>query len=186
MQRKPAEVLEAEHRYIQKVVGAIALHVDAIGAGKAPGNGLLAEVVDFMRAYADQCHHGKKEALLFPALEQKGVSPQGCPLAALKHEHVAGRTLVTDLAIAVSGSHAGVDVPTEALVKCLQGLVALYPNHIWKEDYLLFPMTGKVITDQEQLRLAAEFDRVDETFGVEKRRRFEEWADALAAKALAG
>lgn len=184
MDRSPAGVLETEHRYIQKVVGVIALHVDAIESGQALDLGLLAEVVEFMRAYADQCHHGKEEALLFPALEQKGVPPQGCPLGALKHEHVAGRALVTELATSVTGFRAGADAPTEALAKCLHGLVALYPNHIWKEEYLLFPMTGKVLTDPEQSWLAAEFDKVDAAFGVERLRRFEAWADALAARAL--
>jgi hemerythrin-like domain-containing protein len=164
----------------QKVVGVIALHVDAVETGKAPDIRLLAEIVEFLRVYADQYHHAKEEDLLFPALERNGVPAQGCPLGALKHEHVAGRALVTDLATIVTDSRAGVDVSRQALVKCLQGLVALYPSHIWKEDYLLFPMTRKVLDDLEQSRLAAEFDSVDATFGPEKLRHFEEWADALS------
>jgi hemerythrin-like domain-containing protein len=184
MNRSPAAVLEAEHRYIQKVVGGIALHVDAIESGQPPDIGLLGEVEEFMRVFADECHHGKEEALLFPALERKGVPPGGCPLGALKHEHIAGKALVTELAKAVTDSRTGVDVPTEALVACLQGLVALYPTHIWKEDYLLFPMTGKVLSEEEQAGLLVEFDAADEQIGIARYHRFEEWSAALAAKAL--
>ncbi len=42
-----------------------------------------------------------------------------------------------------------------------------------------------VLAEQEASRLAAEFERADEAFGVERCRRLEEWADALAARALA-
>ncbi|HEY3411424.1 MAG TPA: hemerythrin domain-containing protein [Armatimonadota bacterium] len=185
MELSAAGVLEAEHRYIQKVVGVAALHADGIEAGETPDFGLLGEVLDFLRAYADECHHGKEEALFFPALERNGVPPGGCPLGALKHEHVAGRALVADLATAVTDRRAGAEVPVATVLTCLKGLIELYPNHIWKEDYLLFPMAGKVLTDQDELALADEFAKADEAFGLVKRRRFEEWADAVSDRALA-
>jgi hemerythrin-like domain-containing protein len=32
------------------------------------------------------------------------------------------------------------------LIRTLRDLVELYPGHIWKEDYLLFPMANKVLS----------------------------------------
>jgi hemerythrin-like domain-containing protein len=179
-------VLEAEHRYIQKVVGVVALHADALESGTPPDLDLLSRVVEFIREYADRLHHGKEETLLFPALEQGGVPPQGCPLGILKHEHTAGRALVAELAGAVDGLRAGGEVALGPLVKCLQGLVELYPGHIWKEDYLLFPMTGKVLAADAQSELAAEFEKVDQDFGIDRIHGFEAWADASAASAVGG
>jgi hypothetical protein len=35
----------------------------------------------------------------------------------------------------------------EALLGTLRRIIQLYPAHIWKEDYLLFPMTDKILSD---------------------------------------
>lgn len=184
MTRSPLDVLANEHRCIQRVVSALALHADAIESGSPPDLRMLGDVVGFMRAYADEVHHGKEESLLFPALERRGVPSGGCPLGALMHEHIAGRALVAELAAAVSSCCADTAIGNEALVRCLQGLVALYPSHIWKEDYLLFPMAGKVLQEDDLSRMNAEFDGLDTAFGVERLRGFEEWADALVADTM--
>ena len=76
----PTEMLEAEHRVIAKVIGAVPVLADQLDAGQAVDVGLLRDIVEFMRAFADQCHHGKEELLLFPLLGKKGVPLQGCPV----------------------------------------------------------------------------------------------------------
>jgi len=68
----PTEILEAEHRVIQKVVGAVAVLAEGLGAGQEPPIQTLCSVVEFMRTFADRCHHGKEEAHLFPFLEEPG------------------------------------------------------------------------------------------------------------------
>src|SRR5664280_2602683 len=100
----PTEMLEAEHRVIAKVIGAVPVLADRLDAGQAVDVDLLRALVEFMRTYADQCHHGKEEELLFPALGKRGVPLQGCPVGALTAEHARGRTLVNDLADAI-GTH---------------------------------------------------------------------------------
>ncbi len=75
----------------------------------------------------------------------------GCPLGALTHEHQKGRTLVGTLAD-TANAFAQTDSHTtrNGLVQVLCELMTLYPNHIWKEDYLLFPMANKLLTPPEQ------------------------------------
>jgi hemerythrin-like domain-containing protein len=46
-------------------------------------------------------------------------------------------------------------------------LVALYPSHIWKEDYLLFPLADKVLTSEDQQELLDKFEAVEREFGVD-------------------
>ncbi len=87
MEKKPTEMLEAEHHVIQKVVGAMAVLGQEVEAKTLQG------IVEFMRTFADKCHHGKEEIHLFPALERKGVPARGCPVGALLHEHQQGRAL---------------------------------------------------------------------------------------------
>ena len=45
--------------------------------------------------------------------------------------------------------------------------MALYPSHIWKEDYLLFPLAGKVLTPEDQQELMDKFDKVERELGLD-------------------
>ena len=154
----PTEMLEAEHRVIAKVIGAVPALADQFDAGQVVDVDLLRDIVEFMRTFADQCHHGKEELLLFPALGKKGVPLQGCPVGALTAEHERGRALVKELADATHAQQRGEPGAKGTVISALRGIAALYPNHIWKEDYLLFPMTNKVMNSEEQRLLSGEFD----------------------------
>jgi hemerythrin-like domain-containing protein len=143
----------------------------------------LREVVEFMRTFADKCHHGKEEHLLFPLLEQKGVPIHGCPLGVLIQEHERGRALVTELAEAV-GAYAGTsgDGTRERLHRSLHGLTELYPGHMWREEYLLFPMTAKVLGAEELRTLHAQFDHLELEIGDGAHARYQQLAERLEGK----
>jgi hemerythrin-like domain-containing protein len=116
---------------------------------------VLRDIAEFMGVFADQCHHGKEEAHLFQALGRKGIPMRGCPVGALTAEHEAGRGLMrafSEAAEAYINQGASAKGP---LIDCLKKLTELYPGHIWKEDYLLFPMTNKVLGPAEQEELAS-------------------------------
>jgi hemerythrin-like domain-containing protein len=176
----PTEMLEAEHRVIAKVIGAAPTLADQCDAGQVVDVDLLRGIVEFMRTFADQCHHGKEELLLFPALGRKGVPLQGCPVGALTAEHAHGRVLVKELADATDAQQRREPGAKEMVTDALRGIAALYPNHIWKEDYLLFPMTNKVLNREEQQLLSGEFEKVDERVGLSQLQRLEVFADNVA------
>ena len=67
----------------------------------------------------------------------------------------------------------------EDLVKSLRALVAFYPNHIWKEDYLLFPLAGKVLTPEDQQELMNKFETVERELGIEGHEGFDKVATEL-------
>jgi len=81
----------------------------------------------------------------------------GCPLGALKGEHVKGRQLVAELESATAAYSANKEDGCFGLIQALQSLIALYPAHIWKEDYLLFPMATKVVSDEDDALLMEQF-----------------------------
>ncbi len=178
-EKMPTEVLEEEHRTIQKVVVAMAVLAQTLEDGGQVDPAVLQDIVAFMRTFADQCHHGKEEAHLFPALEKRGVPAHGCPLAALRHEHEKGRASVAALAEAVRAYGGGDPQAREALLGSLGALVALYPDHIWKEDYLLFPMANKVLTPEDQADVRQKFEAVEDAVGRDVHHRFEQLANRL-------
>ena len=178
----PVEVLEAEHRVIQKMVAGMSVLADQLEGGEAVDVALLESIVAFLRTFADRCHHGKEETFLFPALIRRGVPSHGCPIGGLTMEHQKGRVMVGELADAIRGYAAGEPPAREDLVKSLRALVAFYPNHIWKEDYLLFPLAGKVLTPEDQQELMNKFETVERELGIEGHEGFDKVATELERK----
>jgi len=176
------EMLEAEHRVIQRMVAGMSVLADQLEGGEPVDVSLLESIVAFLRTFADRLHHGKEESFLFPALIRRGVPAQGCPIGGLTMEHQKGRVMVGELADAIRGYAAGEPPARENLVKSLRALVAFYPNHIWKEDYLLFPLAGKVLTPEDQQDLMDKFETVERELGLDVHEGFDKVAADLERK----
>lgn len=179
MSKSPTAMLEEEHRVIERVVAAAAVLAEALEMGKEVEAETPRNLVEFMRTFADKCHHGKEETHLFPVLEKKGVPLSGCPLGALVYEHQRGRALVTELAEAAEAYSTASASAWEPLARALRGIVDLYPGHIWKEDYLLFPMTNKILNLEEREDLRQRFETVEEDIGRDVHHRLTELANRL-------
>jgi hemerythrin-like domain-containing protein len=186
MTNSPTQMLEDEHLVIAKVVGAAPVLADRLEAGQAVDVDTLQGVVEFMRTFADKCHHGKEEELLFPLLGKKNVPMQGCPVGVLTMEHGKGRMLVQGLADAAEAYQKGGPGGKQAVIQALRGIAELYPNHIWKEDYLLFPLTNKVLSSEEQQALYQQFEQVEERVGRDVHHRLEHFAEELSVSTQAG
>ena len=178
----PIEELEAEHRFIHKMVAGMSVLAEQLEGGEAVDVSLLESIVVFLRTFADRCHHGKEENFLFPALIRRGVPSHGCPIGGLTMEHQKGRVMVGELADAIRGYAAGEPPARENLIKRLRALVAFYPSHIWKEDYLLFPLAGKVLTPEDQQELRDKFVTVERELGLDVLEGFDKVVAKLERK----
>jgi hemerythrin-like domain-containing protein len=180
MSQNPIDLLEEENRYIARVVSAADRLADRLAANQPVEARTLKDVADFMLLYADKCHHGKEEDKLFPLLEKRGVPTHGCPLEALSHEYGIGRALAKGLTEAVAAYRRADRTATIRLINNLRGIAELYPNHIWKEDHLLFPISHKVLSTEDQYDLALEFESVEQMLGWEMLEHFEQLSEQLA------
>ena len=70
----------------------------------------------------------------------------------------------------------------DGLVQTLQGILDLYPNHIWKEEYLLYPMTDKILNFKQQEELAEGFEGVENQLGKDTHSHFEKLAQEVERK----
>lgn len=180
---RATEVLEREHRYIEKVTELMSSLGDELDRGKAVPADTLRDVVTFLRIFADQCHHAKEEEYLFKLLEQRGVPAGGCPLGVMKAEHAGGRILLGKLA------HAAADYITtplehrEILRDALRELVQHYQHHIWKEDYLVFPMADKVLSEADHAWIAGGYGTIEAEIGIDVHHAFESLVRKLGARA---
>jgi hemerythrin-like domain-containing protein len=179
---KATEALEREHRVIQKAVAIMAQVVDQLELRHAVKADLLGDLLHFMRVFSDKFHHGKEETYFFPYLESKGVPSTGCPLSALKTEHTRSRQLLDDLSSATATYIAEPERGRLTLVQVLQSLVVLHPAHIWKEDYLLFPMAEKILSQGDHELLLQQFETAEASLGSTAHQSFEALAEDLAQR----
>lgn len=155
-------IMGHEHAIIHRVVASMTRLADELDHGSKPDPEILEELVWFLQVFVDQCHHGKEDHWLFPLLEARGVPPSGCPVGALEDEHKRGRVLGNKLAEAVAKLKSdGLAAAKESLTSTLHDLIALYPGHLWKEDYLLIPMAEKLLSREDQEELVKNFDEVE-------------------------
>ncbi len=175
----PTEILEGEHRLIQTVVANMARIADSLEQGKAVEVSALRELVRFLKTFGDECHHAKEETALFPMLELKGVPVAGCPIAVLHNDHLKARVLVGELADAVDAYGSDARSGQRSLLAVLRELVAFYPGHIWKEDYLLFPLAKKVLSSMDERILSQHFEHIEAALGASVHERFEQFVTEL-------
>ena len=172
----PLDVLSQEHQTILSVLGAMDVELQQMQGGAAIRTPFWRSVLDFLEHYADRCHHGKEEQLLFVELERCGLPPERGPTACMRSEHEQGRLGRRQMAHAVQAGDA------KALVCAADGYVTLLREHIGKEDQVLFPMARSMLDHEAVQRLRAGFERVEHLdMGEGAHLRYEELARSIVA-----
>lgn len=153
-------ILRKEHDAILKMLGATESAAHRIQAGGPVEIETLDGLLEFFRLFADQCHHGKEEDLLFPLLESRGLPRFGGPTGVMLHEHEQGRALIKQMAEATEACRRGEKAGPQWAQAAL-GYAGLLRAHIDKENNILFVMAENMLTPDEQKELAAGFDRIE-------------------------
>jgi len=156
------DILSQEHRVIERVLDALqsAAHTVEAGGEKITPEFFI-DAADFIRGFADGCHHHKEEGVLFKMMASNGMPEQGGPLAAMLHEHELGRQYTRAMRAGAEQWQAGNESARELVAENALGYVALLRQHIAKEDNILFPMAERVIPPAEHSVVLAGFERVE-------------------------
>lgn len=127
-----------EHRLIERMVNVIKREVIDIKEQKRLDPTFIDDVIDFFRTYADRCHHGKEEVILFKELSSKDMEEiHEKTMDELKKEHIFARKMVANLKEANRRYvHSAGNVPE--IVDLLEELTVFYRKHIEKEDKRFF------------------------------------------------
>jgi len=97
----PAEQLKEEHQGILLMLRILEKVAAKLEAEEKVERNHLERIVEFFRVFADKCHHGKEEDLLFPAMEKAGVPKEGGPIGVMLAEHQQGRGHIRGMAEAL-------------------------------------------------------------------------------------
>ncbi len=155
------QILMQEHRVIEQVLDCLeALVHRTQTAGRLEAD-RADQIVDFLKAFADRCHHGKEEDHLFPWLEQRGFSRQMGPTGVMLREHTLGRHYIQQMSGAIPGAGQGIDSDVQSFCHHAKAYVQLLREHIHKEDHCLFAMADQVATAEDDQQLLEAYARVE-------------------------
>ncbi len=152
---KATEALKQDHRVIEKVLGALEWLNEHSGVHSME---TWKKTVDFIRNFADRCHHLKEEKLFFPALEERGIPNEGGPIGMMLMEHEEGRGYVRAMAAALDGWEKGQEASQAVVIENARAYVRLLREHIQKENEILFHMADEVLTQGDQELLLRQFE----------------------------
>ena len=166
---KPTEVLKKEHESILEMLQVMRAIAAKGKSGIALNSEHIEQVIVFLRVFADQCHHGKEETLLFPEMVNAGIPRDGGPIGVMEQEHVIGRQCIQGLAEGTAKLKAGDASGTAQIVENIQLYTDLLEQHIFKENNILFMMADMHLSPETQDTLSVAFDKVEaEVIGHDK------------------
>lgn len=156
----PTQMLKDEHTLILQAMDALERKLAALETGVAPDRAYFEKAVRFIQTFADKCHHGKEEDLLFKTMIDRGFPLQGGPLAVMLSEHETGRAYIHELAEA-SASIGQDPAATEKIIRNGRAYIQLLRPHIDKENLILYPMADNMFSSEDQAHMGKEFDRFE-------------------------
>jgi len=165
--------LKDEHEGIKIMLDILEKISSDLGKGKELNIDHFAKIIGFIKGFADKCHHGKEEDILFPALVKKGMSKESGPIAVMLHEHQLGRDYIKSLNTAFEEFKAGNKSLINDIISNSMGYVMLLRSHIEKENNMLFMMADKALNESEQSKIFDDFEILEvEKIGIGKHEEY--------------
>jgi hemerythrin-like domain-containing protein len=176
-------ILREEHEAILRMLDATEETANQIEKGAAVAPERLAGLLEFLRLFADRCHHGKEEDVLFPRLGERGLPSNGGPVAVMLYEHDLGRGFIRTMVQASEACNAGNKAAARQWAEAAKAYTTLLRAHIDKENNILFMMAERLLSDSEQEELAEAFEKVEiEKMGEGTHERLHVLMDSLLAE----
>lgn len=172
--------LSQEHRIIEEVLLALDAWTEGVLRAAADDREELARFVSFFRYFADGCHHGKEEKIVFALMANEGLPSDRGPIAVMLAEHERGRSLIGVLDDLARRKNRWDAKDRELLAGTVRSYRYLLTQHIHKEDTILFPMIGCRASAETQAEIARRVERFEaDKTGIGEHERLHELAESL-------
>lgn len=178
---RPTEELKAEHGGILRMLGILQAIIRKMNSQENFPKDRIEHIMEFLKVFADKCHHGKEEEFLFPALEDAGVPREGGPIGVMLQEHQTGRELVGKMDASIDGLGTGRIDGESTFKEAAETYIELLRQHIDKENNVLFPMADQRLSQERQHQMSEQFERLErERIGEGRHETFHKLLEDLA------
>ncbi len=165
----PIGPLMIEHRLIERMLDVMREELNIFEKEKKLNPEFLEMAIDFIRTYADRCHHGKEEDILFRELGAKKLKDEHQhTMEELIEEHRWARKMTARLVEANKRYIEGNRDAMSTVTDCMKSLVQFYPKHIEKEDKHFFIPCMDYFTEAERQAILGEEWEFDKNLIHEK------------------
>ncbi len=155
----PVHTLMEEHKRILDFIKALKEIAGSLDSAKKYGDiniEMLKHIAEHL-VEADY-HHKREEDVLFPALEEKGVTE---PPQIMSEEHVDLKKRKKELLRLVK-NHKSMTLKkfVKNIKENAEYIIQELPNHIYKEDNILYPMAIEVIPEDDWEAIKEKCDKI--------------------------
>lgn len=151
------ELMVDEHRHIKRMLVVIRKYCYKVLKSEPVDYNDFFGLIDFVRNYADQHHHGKEEKLLFNRMvEELGPAAEKLVNHGMLVEHDLGRLHIQQLEAAVHKVMEGDDEARLDVIANAISYVDLLHRHIEKEDNVVYQFAQKNLPKDIQDNLERE------------------------------
>ena len=179
----PIGPMMIEHRLIERMIDVMRAELDRFLREKKADPELILTFVDFVRTYADRCHHGKEEDILFRELGSRDLSKEHRDMVGqLIKDHKWARQQTKDLVQATEKYAAADEGMFLVITARLKALTDFYPRHIEKEDKHFFLPVMQYFSQEEKDAMLQEGFEFDQSLIHDKYRQIVEQAERAVAE----
>ena len=156
----PIHTLTEEHKVILEFVKKLEHVVGFLGSKKDFNK--VSEELEMLKHIAEHLveadkHHQREEDVLFPMLEKYGVTE---PPAIMMEEHKDLKQRKKELNEIANRHKMQYPYFVKKVKELAEYIIKELPNHIYKEDNILYPMALKVIPENKWAKIKADCDKI--------------------------
>lgn len=161
-----------EHKYIKRMLQVMRKACFGIMKGRKIDYVDFEKMIDFVKNYADNHHHGKEEKFLFNRMIEMGGAAEKLVRFGMLVEHDLGRLYMKSLEEALVQVKGGDE---EAKIDVIANAVSythLLHRHIDKEDGVAYPFGKRQLSTETLSRINDEcdaFEKDAEQAGIQKK-----------------
>ena len=153
--------LRSEHVGVGRMLGIMDAMTRRAQSGEKLDYGDLAQTIEFLRVFVDQCHHAKEEELLFPAIRAAKMTSVEKTIVTLLADHAQGREAVAQIASGAQRLAEGDECASTELADAMSGYTRLLHAHILREERDCFGAADRELPTAVQDELAAGYERIE-------------------------
>ena len=150
----PMKKMVEEHVLIKRWLALLPKVIENLNLETEDGLRLINNGIDFIRNFADKYHHAKEEDETFRYFDENFDM-----IKVIRNDHVKVRGHVKLMVEAIANKDK------KTLAQHLRSYSEILPEHIKKEDEILFPWMDRNLTTNQIGQLYSRFNEIDEEYG---------------------
>lgn len=158
------DAMNQEHKHIIRMLKVIDHTAEHILTERPVPIDIVNDELSFIREFADKCHHGKEEGVIFPAIETKLNADQKETMNMLLKDHINGRNYVKTARDNLDRASSGDTEAAGKIAENLKAYTSLLKDHIKRESVFLHDIKP-LLSETESVEVDLKCEKIEADIG---------------------